>query len=112
MEKGEDPEDSVVSVKHKNLIELLDIRRNVVMREDNALGIPRRAARKNNSCNVVERSEPFAPRKFRQASCRQHARYKHRRQLFTEARIFDDVFDVNYFSGWLNFHLFQKYPRR
>ena len=39
VEKRKNSQDAVVGVQHENLIELLDIRCNVVMREDHAFGI-------------------------------------------------------------------------
>ncbi len=46
--------DAVVGVEHENLVELLDVRSNIVVREDDALGVAGRAAGKNNRGNVIQ----------------------------------------------------------
>ena len=56
--------DAIVRVQHENLVELLHVRSNVVMSQNDALGVTCRAAGKNNRGNIIQRCVTIASRKF------------------------------------------------
>ena len=60
-------------MEHENLIELLHVRSNIVMREDHALRLAGRAAGKYNCGDVIKRRSAIAAREFREGLCRQKA---------------------------------------
>src|SRR5207247_1788240 len=65
--------DAVFRMEHENLIELLHVRSNIVMREDHALRLAGRAAGKYNCGDVIKRRSAIAAREFREGLCRQKA---------------------------------------
>ena len=98
-------------MQHENLIELLDVGGDVVVREDHAFGVAGRAAGKNNRRDVVKSRPALATRKFSQSSGWQEARSEHGGKTLTEPGVPGDVFDENHFAGRLNLDLFEKDPR-
>ncbi len=75
MEKRQNPHDAIVRPQKEDLVELLDVRRNVVLRQHHALGLARRPAGENNRCQVIETGDSFASRK----SCKRAHRQQKRR---------------------------------
>ena len=67
VKEGQYSHDAIVGVQHKDLVELLDVGGDVVVREDDAFGVAGRAAGKNDRGDIVERRRAVAARKFRQA---------------------------------------------
>ena len=111
MEKRENAQDAVAGVQHENLVELLDVGSDVVMRQDNTFGIAGRAAGKNNCGNVVERGAPLAAREVRQRPHWQKTSGEDRGEFLARARLFSDVFDENHFAWRLDLQFFKKNPR-
>jgi len=64
MEERQNAHDAIVGMQHENLAELRDVRSDVVMRQDHALGIAGRPAGKNNRRDVVKCRRPLAARVF------------------------------------------------
>src|SRR3989442_15620540 len=73
VKKRKNAHDTIVGVQHENLVELLHVRSNIVVSEDDTLGVTRRAAGKNNRGNVIQRGMAIATYKSCEGICRQEA---------------------------------------
>ena len=91
-------------MQHEDLIELLNIGSDVVVREDDAFGIASRAAGKNNRCDIVERRVVLAACDFHYGFDWQETCGERRKETLTQAGIFYQVFEKNGFRGWLHLH--------
>src|SRR5260370_25198397 len=85
--------DAVFSVQHENLVELLHVRSNIVVREDDAFGITGRAAGKNNRGDVIQRRGVIATSKLRDGLCRQQAGSQCGGDPLAEAVVLGDFLD-------------------
>ena len=110
MEERQDTHDAIVGVQHENLVELLHVRSNVVMREHDAFGVTGRAAGKNNRGQVVQRCGAMATCKSRHGPGGQEPGSQCGGQALTEAGVLGDVLDENRFAGRLDLDLFEKDP--
>ncbi len=54
VKERQDSQNAVIPVQHKDLIQLLDVRCNVILREQYAFGIAGRSTGKNNCRHVIE----------------------------------------------------------
>src|SRR5579863_4054851 len=94
MEKGQDAENLVVPVEHEDLRNLLNVRRDVVMREHDALGVSGAAAGKDDGGQVVDiafagySADGFAQKRLRCCACEQE-----REELLGGTRRLEDIFE-------------------
>src|SRR5712691_8954260 len=111
MKERKNTHDPIFRVQHENLVELLHVRSNVVVRQNDALGIAGRAAGKNNRGNVIQRGGSIATSKLRDHLCRQETGSQCRSDPLTEAWVLGHVLDENCLTGWLDFDFLQKNSR-
>ena len=111
VKERQDAQDSIVGVQHEYLVELLDVRRNIIVREDDAFRVAGRAAGKNNRGNVIERRGAIAAREFLDGFRRQEGRSQRRRKAFAKSRILGHILNENRLPGRLDFDLFEKNAR-
>ncbi len=93
-------------MQHEDLVELLDVGSDVVMREHDALGVPSGAAGENNCGHVVELNLAFSAGIFFNSSCGETGSSNKRGEPFAEPGFSRKIFDENSFRRGLRVNFF------
>src|SRR5260370_26305062 len=101
MEERKDAHDAIIGVQQKDLVQLLDIRGDVVMRKHHAFGLTRRAARKNNRGDVFELRLALSPGVLFY-ELRRKEKSQSSTETFAATGLLRKVFEKNCFPGRLH----------